>query len=179
MGSQSSAAPLDPNEQRRTITEIIKHPNFNTAILDNDIAVIKVSGTFNCGTNINPACLPNPNVRSSKFSSPIIYNLSRSVTSTWIGKTLSCLVGVLLPTMVLHQAPCSGLIFPRLLGALVTSLIITTGSSLIIRYAQVRIHNSVGVFGCLELILYGMQHHDLNQSEQSISSVSTNENAPL
>ena len=157
MGSQSSAAPLDPNEQRRTITEIIKHPNFNTAILDNDIAVIKVSGTFNCGTNINPACLPNPNVRSSKFSSPIIYNLSRSVTSTSIGKTPSCLVGVLLPTMVLHQAPCSGRIFPPLLGALVTSLIITTGSSLIIRYAQVRIHNSIWGFGCLELVLYGIK----------------------
>ena len=157
MGSQSSAAPLDPNEQRRTITEIIKHPNFNTAILDNDIAVIKVSGTFNCGTNINPACLPNPNVRSSKFSSPIIYNLSRSVTSTWIGKTPSCLAGVLLPTMVLHQAPCSGRIFPPLLGALVTSLIITTGSSLIIRYAQVRIHNSIWGFGCLELSLYGIK----------------------
>ena len=62
MGSQTSPAPLDTNEQRRTITQIINHPNFNSATNDNDIAVIKVSGTFNCGTHISPACLPNPNV---------------------------------------------------------------------------------------------------------------------
>ena len=95
MGSQSSAAPLDPNEQRRTITEIIKHPNFNTAILDNDIAVIKVSGTFNCGTNINPACLPNPNVRSSQLSPVILFISYPRVTSMLDGKTPSYQGGVL------------------------------------------------------------------------------------
>ena len=41
-----------------------------------------------------------------------------------------------------------------------------------------------GVFGCLELVLYGrrelaQQHHDLNQSEHSISTDLTNESAPL
>ena len=64
MGDQTSAAPSDPNEQRLTITEIINHPNYNTATVDNDIAVIKVSGTFTCGTNIFPACLPNKEVRA-------------------------------------------------------------------------------------------------------------------
>jgi len=61
MGDQSAAAPSDTNEERLTITEIINHPNYNDATFDNDIAVIKVNGTFTCGQNIYPACLPNTN----------------------------------------------------------------------------------------------------------------------
>ena len=67
MGDGGTAAPLDTNEERLTITEIINHPSYNDNTFDNDIAVIKVSGTFTCGTNIYPACLPT-NVRSSKCS---------------------------------------------------------------------------------------------------------------
>ena len=41
----------------------------------------------------------------------------------------------------------------------------------------------VGGFGCLELVLDGSelvkQHYDLNQSEHSVSMISTNESAPL
>ena len=66
MGDQLSPAPLDANEERLSISQIINHPNFNPATFDNDIAVIKVRGTFNsCGTHVSPACLPNPNVRYS------------------------------------------------------------------------------------------------------------------
>ena len=65
MDNGGTVAPLDTNEERLTITEIINHPNYNDATYDNDIAVIKVSGSFTCGTNIYPACLPT-NVRSSK-----------------------------------------------------------------------------------------------------------------
>merc|ERR1719225_2277580 len=61
MGFQTAAAPLDTNEERLVITEIINHPNYNDNTFDNDIAVIKVSGLFTCGTNIYPACLPNTN----------------------------------------------------------------------------------------------------------------------
>ena len=65
MGDGGTAAPLDTNEERLTITEIINHPDYNDDTLDNDIAVIKVSGTFTCGQNakINPACLPNTEVK--------------------------------------------------------------------------------------------------------------------
>ena len=58
MGDQTAAAPLDTNEERLTITEIINHPGYNDNTFDNDIAVIKVSGSFTCGSNIVPACLP-------------------------------------------------------------------------------------------------------------------------
>ena len=61
------AAPLDTNEQRLAITEIIYHPDYNHTLngypLEYDIAVIKVSGTFECRTDaIYPACLPIPEV---------------------------------------------------------------------------------------------------------------------
>lgn len=63
MGDQIATAPLDTNEERKAITEIINHPNYNDVTLDNDIAVIKVADgdTFNCGANIFPACLPSTN----------------------------------------------------------------------------------------------------------------------
>ena len=65
MGDQTGPAPLDTNEERLDITEIINHPDYNDITFDNDIAVIKVSGTFTCGQNtkINPACLPNTEVK--------------------------------------------------------------------------------------------------------------------
>ena len=69
MGDQTAAAPLDPNEERLSITQIINHPNYNEVTFDNDIAVIKVNGNFTCGTNIFPACLPNRDVRSSSWVS--------------------------------------------------------------------------------------------------------------
>ena len=65
MGDQTAAAPLDTNEQRLTITQIINHPSYNDVTFDNDIAVIKVSGSFTCGTRIAPACLPSSNVSLS------------------------------------------------------------------------------------------------------------------
>eukprot|EP00092_Neocalanus_flemingeri_P108431 GFUD01139252.1.p1 GENE.GFUD01139252.1~~GFUD01139252.1.p1 ORF type:complete len:372 (+),score=70.15 GFUD01139252.1:131-1246(+) len=57
----SSASPLDSNEERLTITEIINHPDYNPNVDEsNDIAVIKVDGSFNCATGkIFPACLPD------------------------------------------------------------------------------------------------------------------------
>ena len=67
MGDQSSAAVLDTNEERLTITEIINHPSYNDATFDNDIAVVKVSGSFTCSQGkIWPACLPNSQVDNQK-----------------------------------------------------------------------------------------------------------------
>ena len=63
MGDQTGPAPLDTNEERLTITEIINHPNFNDNTFDNDIALIKVSGSFSCSEGkIWPACLPSSEV---------------------------------------------------------------------------------------------------------------------
>ena len=88
MGDQIATAPLDTNEERKAITEIINHPNYNDVTLDNDIAVIKVADgdTFNCGANIFPACLPSTNVRSSKC--PL-----RSLISNIVGIRLCWLAG--------------------------------------------------------------------------------------
>ena len=62
-----------PTAERLVITEIIIHPDY-TLPSDNDIAVIKVSGTFNCGTDaILPACLPNKEVTA--FLVQIIFHL--------------------------------------------------------------------------------------------------------
>ena len=62
MGDGGTAAPLDTNEERLTITEIINHPSYNAFTEENDIAVIKVSGSFSCSEGkIWPACLPSSN----------------------------------------------------------------------------------------------------------------------
>ena len=64
MGNGSDPAPLDTNEKRLAMTEIILYPGFTTAAPDNDIALIKVDGTFDCSPEtIYPACLPSPEVR--------------------------------------------------------------------------------------------------------------------
>ena len=56
---------FDTNEQRLTVTEIIDHPNYDHVTKQNDIAVVKVSGSFDCRTDtVFPACLPNPEVRA-------------------------------------------------------------------------------------------------------------------
>ena len=64
MDNGTGAAPLDSNEERLTITEIIKHPDVaNVWYHENDIAVIKVDGSFSCSPDkIYPACLPNTEV---------------------------------------------------------------------------------------------------------------------
>ena len=38
MGEKGTVAPLETNEQRLTITEIINHPNYNSITEENDIA---------------------------------------------------------------------------------------------------------------------------------------------
>merc|ERR1719250_244939 len=61
----NGASPLDTNEQRLTITQIINHPQYSSFNFfggdgSNDIAVIKVNGNFGCSAGkIWPACLPD------------------------------------------------------------------------------------------------------------------------
>ena len=69
MGDGGTAAPLDTNEERLTITEIINHPSYNDFTEENDIAVIKVSGSFTCSEDkIWPACLPSSQVGFNHFA---------------------------------------------------------------------------------------------------------------
>ena len=54
---------MSRNEERLNIKEVIMHPNFDGETAENDIAVIKVEGSFNCSSDkIYPACLPNTEV---------------------------------------------------------------------------------------------------------------------
>ena len=53
----------DTYEQALPITQIIRHPNFDAISLQNDIAVVKVLGSFSClQQKIYPACVPNEEV---------------------------------------------------------------------------------------------------------------------
>ena len=62
-------APLDTNEERLTITEIVVHPDYNWITLENDIALLKVSGSFTCSEDkIWPACLPSSQVSFNHFA---------------------------------------------------------------------------------------------------------------
>ena len=103
-------APLDTNEQRLAITEIINHPDY-IYNLDNtmkyDIAVIKVNGSFDCRTDsIFPVCLPNLEVTAL-----IMFFLLSSfikfcrVPSMLVGRTPLSQDGAQFPTYLI---PCSG-----------------------------------------------------------------------
>ena len=78
-------SPLDSNEQRLTVTEIISHPDYsslnNGGDSSNDIAVIKVDGNFNCAAGkIWPACLPDKSVSSNlKWGFNLIFSFFVSV----------------------------------------------------------------------------------------------------
>ena len=53
---------LESEEQRLKISQVVTHPNFNGDTFENDIAVIKVEGQFNCKKRVlYPACLPSNN----------------------------------------------------------------------------------------------------------------------
>ena len=50
----------DTNEQSLVVSSVVNHPNYNTQTLENDIAVVKVTGSMTCEQGkIWPACLPN------------------------------------------------------------------------------------------------------------------------
>jgi len=64
--SNFGPSPMDTNEQRLAISEIISHPEYSSFFAggdsSNDLALLKVDETFNCSAGkIWPACLPNRN----------------------------------------------------------------------------------------------------------------------
>ena len=97
---------MSRNEERLNIKEVIMHPNFDDETAENDIAVIKVEGSFNCSSDkIYPACLPNTEV--SPDTPPhirLIYHVRD--TPTLAGRTPSSLAG---GECLLHLNHMSGL----------------------------------------------------------------------
>ena len=56
---------VDTNEESLAISEIINHPEYNPSTFENDVAILKVSGSFTCEPGkIWPACIPNEEVTS-------------------------------------------------------------------------------------------------------------------
>ena len=50
------------------VTEIVNHPSYEASTNKNDVAIIKVSGSFTCEQGkLWPACLPSTNVRRPKI----------------------------------------------------------------------------------------------------------------
>ncbi|XP_029014206.1 serine protease 33-like [Betta splendens] len=49
---------VNPNEVSATVSQIIKHPSYNTITMDNDIALLELSSTITFTDYINPVCLP-------------------------------------------------------------------------------------------------------------------------
>uniref|UniRef100_A0A3Q3QBE8 Peptidase S1 domain-containing protein n=1 Tax=Monopterus albus TaxID=43700 RepID=A0A3Q3QBE8_MONAL len=56
LGSQTLLS-LSPYRVFRTVTQIISHPDFNPATLDNDIALVRLSSPVNFTTHVLPVCL--------------------------------------------------------------------------------------------------------------------------
>ena len=50
------------------VTEIVNHPSYEASTNKNDVAIIKVSGSFTCEQGkLWPACLPSTNVRRPRI----------------------------------------------------------------------------------------------------------------
>ncbi|XP_031607002.2 transmembrane protease serine 9-like [Oreochromis aureus] len=47
----------NPNAESRTVTQIIKHPNYNSGTNDNDICLLQLSSPVNFTSYISPVCL--------------------------------------------------------------------------------------------------------------------------
>ncbi|XP_019962015.2 trypsin-like [Paralichthys olivaceus] len=48
---------LNPNEESRTVSQVIRHPDYNENSNDNDIALLKLSSTVDFTSYIRPVCL--------------------------------------------------------------------------------------------------------------------------
>lgn len=48
---------LNPNEQSRTVSQVINHPSYNSQTHDNDIALLQLSSTVEFTDYIKPVCL--------------------------------------------------------------------------------------------------------------------------
>uniref|UniRef100_A0A8C5EC84 Mast cell tryptase-like n=1 Tax=Gouania willdenowi TaxID=441366 RepID=A0A8C5EC84_GOUWI len=62
-GRNTQAGP-NPNEVSRSVSQIIVHPNYNNTLLNNDIALMKLSSPITFTEYIRPACLAS---NSSQF----------------------------------------------------------------------------------------------------------------
>uniref|UniRef100_A0A668UWK0 Peptidase S1 domain-containing protein n=1 Tax=Oreochromis aureus TaxID=47969 RepID=A0A668UWK0_OREAU len=51
----------NPNAVSRTVTQIIKHPNYNSETFDNDICLLQLSSSVTFNSYISPVCLASSN----------------------------------------------------------------------------------------------------------------------
>ena len=115
---------MSRNEERLNIKEVIMHPNFDDETAENDIAVIKVEGSFNCSSDkIYPACLPNtevspdtpPNIRLRYHVRDTPTLAGRTPSSLAGGGCLlylnhmSCLQSCIGPGSLQYQTPLAGI----------------------------------------------------------------------
>ena len=87
----------DTDEQSLVVSSVVNHPSYNAATFENDIAVIKVTGTMTCTQGkIWPACLPNTAVNIEKtnpnIASQTCVDILRN-THTRAGPTPWCQAG--------------------------------------------------------------------------------------
>jgi secreted trypsin-like serine protease len=61
--NQSSTTTENDTRQVRTVQEIHVHPNYDSSIVANDIALLRVSKSFTFTTYVQPACLPGAEPR--------------------------------------------------------------------------------------------------------------------
>ena len=53
-GEQST----EPFEQRKKVSEVHIHPEFNPSLLDNDFSLLKLESKIEATNNVSPVCLP-------------------------------------------------------------------------------------------------------------------------
>lgn len=59
LGLQSQQG-TNPNLERRSVAEIIGHPDYNSGTFDNDIALLRLSASVPFTSYIQPVCLAAP-----------------------------------------------------------------------------------------------------------------------
>uniref|UniRef100_A0A672FHM1 chymotrypsin n=1 Tax=Salarias fasciatus TaxID=181472 RepID=A0A672FHM1_SALFA len=59
LGRQSRSGP-NPNEQSRSVSQIVSHPNYSSVSQDNDIALLRLSSPATFTSSIVPVCLAAP-----------------------------------------------------------------------------------------------------------------------
>jgi len=58
----SSCPDESSTEQRRTVKRVIRHEDYNSRTIDNDVALLEVSSPFLINSMVMPACRPTPNL---------------------------------------------------------------------------------------------------------------------
>ncbi|KAJ7984483.1 hypothetical protein DPEC_G00355290 [Dallia pectoralis] len=104
MGRQNQTG-TNPNEVSRTLSQVIRHPDFNNTLLNNDITLVQLSSPVTFTNYIRPICLPG---NGSQF-----FNATSCWATGWgnIGKNIplgspQTLQEVMIPVIGNNQCTC-------------------------------------------------------------------------